>query len=268
MFQFMRKSDRDRDRDKGGKASSGSGGKMEKMEKVGFGKKVKDKLSPEDLHRLDEIRRSFKLGKGKKEKQKLPSGIIADYSENFMQPPTPTTLQRSPGTRDQDGMPSITHSDSSESSLSLTSNSKEESLSSSSANAILSPRGGPAKPPRASPKSPPPVPPRQSSSSRYSGDYTMVADLSSPSRPSRPPTSASSSSFTPSYVTPPQSPSHNALSLAKFYPEPEIELSEQVLPNITPSPGCCRTIIIERKPTGDFGFSIRRASVAVKVSCI
>lgn len=92
----------------------------------------------------------------------------------------------------------------------------------------------------------------------------MVGDLSSPSRPSRPPTSASSSSFTPSYVTPPQSPSHNALSLAKFYPEPELELSEQVLPNITPSPGCCRTIVIERQPTGDFGFSIRRASVAVK----
>lgn len=171
MFQFMRKSDRDRDRDKGGKAGVGSGGgsggsgggsgggggaKVEKMEKVGFGKKVKDKLSPEDLHRLDEIRRSFKLGKGKKEKQKLPSGIIADYSENFMQPPTnasstpQSTLQRSPGTRDQDGgsMPSITHSDSSESSLSITSNSKEESLSgSSSANVLVSPRsaGGPGK---------------------------------------------------------------------------------------------------------------------------
>lgn len=290
MFQFMRKSDRDRDRDKGGKSSGGGSGKMEKVEKVGFGKKVKDKLSPEDLHRLDEIRRSFKLGKGKKEKQKLPSGIIADYSENFMQPPTPSSAQRSPGARDHDGLPSISHSDSSESSLSITSNSREDSLSgSSSANALASQRGGPgkeielhdnlnqfcqfqivkphlfaAKPPRASPKSPPPVPPRQSSS-RYSGDFSgTVTDLSSPSRPSRPPTSASNSSFTPSYVTPPQSPSHNALSLVKFYPEPELELSEQVLPNVTSSIGCSRTITIERRPSGDFGFSIRRASVAVK----
>lgn len=149
MFQFMRKSDRDRDRDKG----KTGGGKTEKMEKGGggsggggFGKKVKDKLSPEDLHRLDEIRRSFKLGKGKKEKQKLPSGIIADYSENFMHPPAPSTLQRSPGAREQDGMPSITHSDSSESSLSLTSvntNSRDDGPSSGSGNNFVSSRGGP-----------------------------------------------------------------------------------------------------------------------------
>ncbi|ODN00275.1 Unconventional myosin-XVIIIa [Orchesella cincta] len=257
MFQFMRKSDRDRDRDK--KAGKVDG----KMEKVGFGKKVKDKLSPEDLHRLDEIRRSFKLGKGKKEKQKLPSGIIADYSENFMQPPTtPSSLQRSPGSKEQDGMPSITHSDSSESSLSITSMTNVDG-GSSSAKSTMS-RGGPAKPPRASTKSPPPVPPRQSSSSRYSGDYGS-ADLSHPGRsPSRPPTSASSSSFTPSYVTPPQSPSHNALSHAKFYPEPELDFSDQLLPSIASKAGCCRTIIVERQPSGDFGFSIRRSSVTVK----
>lgn len=128
-----------------------------------------------------------------------------------------------------------------------------------------------AKPPRASPKSPPPVPPRQSSSSRFSGDYGMATTnenlLSHAARsPSRPPTSASSSSFTPSYVTPPQSPSHNALSLAKFYPEPELDFSDQTLPVVTSKAGCCRNIIIERQPSGDFGFSIRRASVTVKVS--
>lgn len=71
MFQFMRKTDKSKT-EKGTKQQQGNG------------KDCGNKLSPDDLHRLDEIRRSFKLGKGKKEK--LPSGIIADYSENFLNP--------------------------------------------------------------------------------------------------------------------------------------------------------------------------------------
>jgi len=101
----MRKSDKEKEREKSKPVSGHHKG--EKTEKSSFGKKVKEKLSPEDLHRLDEIRRSFKLGKGKKDKQKLPSGIIADYSENFVQP------MLSP-----DYSSNVSHSDSSESNLS------------------------------------------------------------------------------------------------------------------------------------------------------
>lgn len=80
MFQFMRKSEK-------GEKKGAAATTPTSSSSSSFSKKVKDKLSPDDLHRLDEIRRSFKLGKAKKEKQKLPSGIIADYSENFMVPP-------------------------------------------------------------------------------------------------------------------------------------------------------------------------------------
>jgi len=117
----MRKSEKDRDK-KVGKTTAAAGSSTADPGKVSsFGKKVKDKLSPDDLHRLDEIRRSFKLGKAKKDKQKLPSGIIADYSENFfMQPPSNSSTSsslKSPvdGSGNVGG---VTHSDSSESSLS------------------------------------------------------------------------------------------------------------------------------------------------------
>lgn len=83
---------------------------------------------------------------------------------------------------------------------------------------------------------------------------------------SRPPTSASSSSFTPSYITPPQSPSHKQLNLSKFYCVPELDLNERVLPAVSTKRGLLRTLVVERQPTGDFGFSLRRATVTLKVS--
>lgn len=122
MFQFMRKGEKDRDKKTGKQQVSSTVSSSDKGSS--FSKKVKDKLSPDDLHRLDEIRRSFKLGKAKK--QKLPSGIIADYSENFMvQPPmvqqsvTMPSLSSTTIYGDNvDVSVSVTHSDSSESSLS------------------------------------------------------------------------------------------------------------------------------------------------------
>ncbi|CAG7833673.1 unnamed protein product [Allacma fusca] len=254
MFQFMRKSEKDREKEK-------KPGKPEKPDKGSLGKKVKDKLSPEDLHRLDEIRRSFKLGKGKKDKPKLPSGIIADYSENFMSPLlTVTSPLKSPdsGSGEGDGFPPISHSDSSESSLSSTSVSLKE------------PAPGPdfaTKPPRApvtARKTPPPIPSRKPPSSiRYSSDVG-TSEIQLGAGLSRPPTSASSSSFTPSYITPPQSPSHKSLNLSKFYCVPELDLSEKVLPHIITKRGLLRTLLVERQPSGDFGFSLRRASLTLK----
>lgn len=116
-----------------------------------------------------------------------------------------------------------------------------------------------------------PVPVRPSTSRySYSSDYSAV-DVSqqqqqaySPSR-SRPPTSASTSSFTPSFVTPPQSPNHNVVSAAKFYVEPELDLGDQVNPNPTVKHGFYRIVSVGRLATGDFGFSVRKASVSTRV---
>lgn len=127
MFQFMRKGEKDKAEKKPGKQPTPSTG-SEGNGKGSFSKKVKDKLGPDDLHRLDEIRRSFKLGKAKKEKQKLPSGIIADYSENFMHPPVQqsVTMPSLRAAYSESSYPdqgygvsvSVSHSDSNESSLS------------------------------------------------------------------------------------------------------------------------------------------------------
>lgn len=40
-------------------------------------------MTAEELWRLDEVRRSLKIKTKRKDKEKLPSGITADYSENF-----------------------------------------------------------------------------------------------------------------------------------------------------------------------------------------
>lgn len=83
---------------------------------------------------------------------------------------------------------------------------------------------------------------------------------------SRPPTSASNCSITPSYITPPQSPSHNKILLDKFYPVPELEFNKRALPQVHTKSLVRRTVQISRQSSGDFGFSLRRASVTDKVS--
>ena len=42
-----------------------------------------NKMTPEELNRLEEVRRSLKIRTRRKEKEKLPSGITADYTANF-----------------------------------------------------------------------------------------------------------------------------------------------------------------------------------------
>lgn len=90
MFSFMKKDKADK-RDKkerkdakrplsrdlfgavGGSSSSGVGGTTSGSEK----------LTADELHRLDEVRRSLKIRTRRKEKEKLPSGITADYTANL-----------------------------------------------------------------------------------------------------------------------------------------------------------------------------------------
>ena len=127
-----------------------------------------------------------------------------------------------------------------------------------------------AKPPRipvATGRTPPPIPNRKPPK-RLSAEVS-VSDFSygTGSIPSsRPPTSQSSSSLTPSYITPPQTPSHKTLHLNKFYSVPTLDITEKSLPTTPPKKReCLRTLSVERQPSGDFGFSLRRASITLKV---
>lgn len=87
--------------------------KKEKKERKENKKRERGSMTAEELLRLDEVRRSLKIRGRRKEKEKLPSGITADYSASFF-----ADLNR-----DEDGScggsrgENLTQSDSSEASL-------------------------------------------------------------------------------------------------------------------------------------------------------
>ncbi|XP_046735172.1 unconventional myosin-XVIIIa isoform X1 [Diprion similis] len=112
MFNFMKKVAEKDDKEKR---------KREKKERKEIKKRDRGSMSAEELLRLDEVRRSLKIRGRRKEKEKLPSGITADYSASFFAPldrdlldsihhPTGSSWSRGTG----DG---LTQSDSSEASL-------------------------------------------------------------------------------------------------------------------------------------------------------
>uniref|UniRef100_A0A1B6M7S0 Uncharacterized protein n=1 Tax=Graphocephala atropunctata TaxID=36148 RepID=A0A1B6M7S0_9HEMI len=115
MFNFMKKSGSGIEKDDKEKK------KKEKKERKENKKRERGSMTTEELLRLDEVRRSLKIRGRRKEKEKLPSGITADYSASFF-----AELNRnSDGT---DGPSShgrsdtLTQSDSSETSLTSLSN--------------------------------------------------------------------------------------------------------------------------------------------------
>lgn len=75
MFNFMKK-ESDRDEKERRKREK----KLRKEAKDGA---ARSSMSAEELLRLDEVRRSLKIRGRKKDKEKLPSGITADYSSFF-----------------------------------------------------------------------------------------------------------------------------------------------------------------------------------------
>lgn len=85
MLNFMKKSAGDEDKErrkrekklrKEAKGTSGGPG-------MGGVTGVTGSMSTDELLRLDEVRRSLKIRGRRKEKEKLPSGITADYSADF-----------------------------------------------------------------------------------------------------------------------------------------------------------------------------------------
>ncbi|XP_053683134.1 unconventional myosin-XVIIIa [Sabethes cyaneus] len=96
MFNFMKKGVSTDDRD--GKDRRKKEKKMRKESKsIG----VPGSMSTEELLRLDEVRRSLKIRSRRKEKDKLPSGITADYSASFFaQLDTDRELEQDRGTEE------------------------------------------------------------------------------------------------------------------------------------------------------------------------
>ncbi|XP_014213237.1 unconventional myosin-XVIIIa isoform X2 [Copidosoma floridanum] len=74
MFNFMKKATEKEEKEKR---------KREKREKKDVKKRDRSSMSAEELLRIDEMRRSLKIRGRRKEKEKLPSGITADYSASF-----------------------------------------------------------------------------------------------------------------------------------------------------------------------------------------
>ncbi|RZF36155.1 hypothetical protein LSTR_LSTR013379 [Laodelphax striatellus] len=75
MFSFMKKS---------ANAVEKEEKEKRKKEKKELKKKERSNMTAEELLRLDEVRRSLKIRGRHKEKEKLPSGITADYSASFL----------------------------------------------------------------------------------------------------------------------------------------------------------------------------------------
>ncbi|XP_063988212.1 unconventional myosin-XVIIIa isoform X1 [Diachasmimorpha longicaudata] len=111
MFNFMKKTTEKEEKEKR---------KREKKERKDVKKRERGSMSTEELLRLDEMRRSLKIRGRRKEKEKLPSGITADYSASFFAqldrdlPDNTINPAGTSWTRTPDG---LTQSDSSEASL-------------------------------------------------------------------------------------------------------------------------------------------------------
>ncbi|XP_055528444.1 uncharacterized protein LOC129720762 [Wyeomyia smithii] len=78
MFNFMKKGVSGDDRDEKERRK-----KEKKLRKDSKSFGVPGSVSAEELLRLDEVRKSLKIRGRRKEKEKLPSGITADYSASF-----------------------------------------------------------------------------------------------------------------------------------------------------------------------------------------
>ncbi|XP_076756790.1 unconventional myosin-XVIIIa isoform X1 [Xylocopa sonorina] len=155
MFNFMKKAAEKDDKEKR---------KREKKERKDVKKRDRSSMSAEELLRLDEVRRSLKIPGRRKEKEKLPSGITADYSASFfayLDRDLVENSQNSSGsgqcartgnnwtTRTPDG---LTQSDSSETSLT--------SLTITSSTSLATPTNTPGQPGKNLPPLPPKPPKR------------------------------------------------------------------------------------------------------------
>lgn len=124
MFNFIKKAGTTTTSDKDDKDRR----KKDKKERKEKQKRDRTSMTTEEVLRLDEVRRSLKLRGRRKEKEKLPSGITADYTASFLasldRSQSPSYSQQSIWNKN-DG---LTQSDSSEASLTSLNNHNKPNL--------------------------------------------------------------------------------------------------------------------------------------------
>ncbi|XP_066148731.1 unconventional myosin-XVIIIa isoform X2 [Euwallacea fornicatus] len=248
-------------------------------------------LSAEELLRL-EVRRSLKLRGRRKDKEKLPSGITADYTADFLASLERTDSPLIPGSPSQinNFESAYTQSDSSETSLNSLNQKNVPPL--------------PPKPPKRGILKAPKVTLTQDSSNslngHHNGDHVdlvrntlqnelityqnvpgqngfscsvskgmssqlMVITSTSPSADSLTDTTNSSFATPPFSLSPVgESQGFHRWSRTSNFDEIELPLPE-IVPIVLPKP---RTLIVQRQkpPRSDFGFSLRRAMVLERFS--
>ncbi|KAF3428081.1 hypothetical protein E2986_12623 [Frieseomelitta varia] len=295
MFNFMKKATEKDDKEKR---------KREKKERKDVKKRDRSSMSAEELLRLDEVRRSLKIPGRRKEKEKLPSGITADYSASFFAYLDRDILENSQNssssgqcvrtgnnwnTRTPDG---LTQSDSSETSLT--------SLTITTATSSVTPTNVSGQ----SGKNLPPLPPKPPKRGILKGPRLTVSNtVNSLSEESHLPngnetnyqeasnllvrntlqnevvTSASPSADSltdttnSSFATPPfsLSPVGESQGLSRWrssasFEEQGVELQlPEIVPLELPEP---RELTIQRQPPprNDFGFSLRRAVIVERAA--
>ncbi|CAH1380073.1 unnamed protein product [Tenebrio molitor] len=281
MFNFIKKAGTGVTSDKDEKEKR----KRDKKDRKEKQKRERASMSAEELLRLDEVRRSLKIRGRRKEKEKLPSGITADYTADFLaslervESPA-STIPGSPSNVNhlQEG---YTQSDSSETSL--------NSLNNPQNNKILPPL--PPKPPKRGILKTPRVSVTQDNghdtlvrntmqnelftyqnvpnqqngvNGKNLGSELLVITSTSPSADSLTDTTNSSFATPPFSLSPVgESQGFHRWSRTSNFDELDLPLPS-IAPLILPKP---RTLTIQRQkpPRNDFGFSLRRAMVLERV---
>ncbi|KAJ3650415.1 hypothetical protein Zmor_016517 [Zophobas morio] len=279
MFNFIKKAGTGVTSDKDEKEKR----KRDKKDRKEKQKRERASMSAEELLRLDEVRRSLKIRGRRKEKEKLPSGITADYTADFL-----ASLERVeypasafPGSPShinhlQEG---YTQSDSSETSL--------NSLNNPQPTKILPPL--PPKPPKRGILKTPRVSvthdnghdslvrntiqneviayqnvPNGGVDAKNLGSELLVITSTSPSADSL--TDTTNSSFaTPPFSLSPVGESQGFHRWSRTSNFDDVDLPPPpIAPLVLPKP---RTLVIQRQkpPRHDFGFSLRRAMVLERV---
>ncbi|GLV36928.1 Myosin heavy chain-like [Carabus blaptoides fortunei] len=106
--------------------------KKDKKDRKDKQKRDRPYMTTEEVLRLDEVRRSLKIRGRRKEKEKLPSGITADYTASFLasldRSDSPTSIQTSAASGIWQRADGLTQSDSSEASLTSLNNPQQSKI--------------------------------------------------------------------------------------------------------------------------------------------
>lgn len=287
MFNFIKKAGTTTTSDKDDKERR----KKDKKERKEKQKRDRISMTTEEVLRLDEVRRSLKIRGRRKEKEKLPSGITADYTASFLasydRSESPSYSQNS-NTNIWTKNEGLTQSDSSEASLTSLNNPQQKTLPPVPPRP---PKRGILKGPRVAVTREVEVPETNGENSselnnlirntlrneviayqnlpsvsngdpddKHLGNNLLVITSTSPSADSLTDTTTNSSFATPPFSLSPVGESQGFHRWSRTTNFDESLPLPPIIPLQLPKP---RVLTIQRQPAprNDFGFSLRRAMI-------